>query len=245
MECSRGSLLGGRVAYLQPVRGYRTGIEPVLLAASVPARAGQRVLEAGTGAGAGLLCLHARVAGLDGAGVERDPEMAALARTNLAANGAAFAVLVADVTALPALPPFDHVFANPPWHEPGSTRSPDRLRDAATHRGAGGIGVWVAALGAVLREGGTLTLALPAALMADGVAALHEAGLRRLVLWPLWPRASVAAKIVLVQAVRGAGPSRVGPGLALHGAGSGYSDAAEAILRGGAVLTLGDEHPGG
>ncbi len=238
MECSRGSLLGGRVTYVQPVRGYRTGIEPVLLAASVPARAGQRVLEAGTGAGAGLLCLHARVAGLDGVGVERDPGMAALARTNFAANGAAFAVLAADVTALPALPRFDHVFANPPWHEPGSSRSPDLLRNAATHRGEGGIGAWVSPMAAVLGDGGTLTLALPAALMADGVAALHRAGLRRLVLWPFWPRAGSAAKIVLLQGARGAGPSRVGPGLVLHGAGPGYSDAAEAVLRDGAALPL-------
>jgi tRNA1Val (adenine37-N6)-methyltransferase len=74
------------VSYRQPIDGYRTGIEPVLLAASVPARSGQRVVEAGTGAGAGLLCLLARVAGLSAIGIERDADMAALARRNLADN---------------------------------------------------------------------------------------------------------------------------------------------------------------
>ena len=64
MLTSDGCLLDGRVRYAQPASGsdgYRTGIEPVLLAASIPAQAGQRVLEAGVGAGAGLICLAARV----------------------------------------------------------------------------------------------------------------------------------------------------------------------------------------
>ena len=46
------SLLGGRVPYVQPTHGHRSGIEPVLLAASIPARAGHMVLEGGAGAGA-------------------------------------------------------------------------------------------------------------------------------------------------------------------------------------------------
>ena len=70
MDVTEGHLLGGRVRYAQPRVGYRTGIEPVLLAAAVAARAGERVLEAGCGAGAGLLCLAARVPGITGLGVE-------------------------------------------------------------------------------------------------------------------------------------------------------------------------------
>ena len=68
------------MAHEQPKLGHRTGIEPVLLAAFVPARAGDSVLEGGTGSGAGLLCLTVRVADLRAVGVERDPEMAVLAR---------------------------------------------------------------------------------------------------------------------------------------------------------------------
>ena len=74
------------MAYRQFRDGYRTGIEPVLLAATVPARAGSRVLEAGCGAGAGLLCLAARAPGLHGTGIERDPATATLARFNLDRN---------------------------------------------------------------------------------------------------------------------------------------------------------------
>ena len=58
------------------------GIEPVLLAATIPARPGQVVLEGGTGAGAAMLCLAARVPGLRGVGLERQPPLAALAAAN-------------------------------------------------------------------------------------------------------------------------------------------------------------------
>ena len=70
-----GVRLGSRGA------GYRAGVDPVLLAASVPARAGQSVLDLGCGAGVAALCLAARVPGLL-AGLEVQPAYAALARRN-------------------------------------------------------------------------------------------------------------------------------------------------------------------
>ena len=60
-ELSRDGFLDGRIRLWQPRRGYRAAIDPVLLAAFVPARPGQRVLDLGCGAGAAALCLAARV----------------------------------------------------------------------------------------------------------------------------------------------------------------------------------------
>ena len=79
-------LLDGRVRHDQPAAGHRTGIEPVLLAASIPARAGARVLEGGAGSGAALLCLAHRVPGIIGLGLEIDPAIAAIASANATAN---------------------------------------------------------------------------------------------------------------------------------------------------------------
>ena len=79
--------LGGRVRLYQPVKGYRAGVDPVLLAAAVPARAGDHVLELGCGAGQALLCLAARVPGLRLTGVELQAAYADLARRNGALNG--------------------------------------------------------------------------------------------------------------------------------------------------------------
>ncbi|MDT8344261.1 MAG: methyltransferase, partial [Thermohalobaculum sp.] len=95
-------LLGGRVRLLQPGAGYRAATDPVLLAAAVPARPGERVLELGIGAGAATLCLAARVAGLVHAGLEIQPDYLALAARNAALNGVALVLFEGDVAAPPA-----------------------------------------------------------------------------------------------------------------------------------------------
>ena len=62
-DVSVDQLLGGRVELRQPVNGYRAAIDPVFLAASIPAGAGDSVLDAGCGTAAAALCLVARAVG--------------------------------------------------------------------------------------------------------------------------------------------------------------------------------------
>lgn len=240
MLTTEGSLLDGRVRYAQPLDGYRTGIEPVLLAASVPARAGQRVLEAGTGAGAGLLCLAARVPGVGGVGVEVDPGMAGLARQNIAANGIdGLSVTTADIGAWRGDGPFDHAFGNPPWHDPAATLPPAARRRLATHESQVPLEGWIAALRAALRPAGSLTMLLPASQAVRALAALRAEGCGRLTLFPLWPKPGRDAKLVLIQGYAAQrGLDRVAPGLVLHDADGAFSTMAQSLLRGGAALPI-------
>ncbi len=123
---SCNDFLGGKVRLWQPKGGYRAGVDPVLLAASVPAQAGQRVLELGCGAGQVLLCLGARVPGLEMVGVELQPDYAQLARRNSDENNIKLEVVQGDLTGLPEdlrQRQFDHVLANPPYYSRG-THSP-------------------------------------------------------------------------------------------------------------------------
>ncbi len=237
---TEGHLLGGRVRYDQPATGFRSGIEPVLLAAAVPARPGETVLEAGSGAGAGLLCLAHRVAGFSGLGIERDPDLVTVAAANAAANGhAGLRFQAADLLEMAAPEAgFGHVFANPPYHSPDGTASPDTQREAAKRGGPDLLAAWCRAMAALLRPRGTLTLILPAARFASAATALQASCCGSVTLCPLWPREGQAAKLVLVQARRDSrGPDRVTPGLVLHGT-HGFTAAAEAVLRDGAALPL-------
>jgi tRNA1(Val) A37 N6-methylase TrmN6 len=236
------TLLGGRVRLRQPRAGLRAGHDAVLLAAAVPARPGERVLDLGCGSGAVFLCLAARVPEIEIVAVEREPALAALARENAALNGLAARVTViegdvADPALRRALPRCVHGFANPPFWEAG-TGPPAALRGAATHAVEVGLDAWAGCLGAAVGHRGSATLVLPAARFAHGLAALGGAGFGSPALLPLWPRAGVAAKRVLVAARReGRGPGRVLPGLVLHDA-DGPAAAAAAILRDGAALDV-------
>ncbi len=233
------TLLGGRVRLRQPARGLRAGHDAVLLAAAIPAKPGQAVLEAGCGSGAVFLCLLARIPGLRVTAIERDPMLAALARENAALNGWADQVTVleadiADPTLRPSLPACDHAFANPPYW-PAGTPPPESLRANATHATETPLPAWTSLLAHRLTRLGSLTLILPAARLADGIAALTTAHCGSHTLLPLWPRPGQAAKRILLSARHhGRSPARVLPGLALHD-GDGT---AEAVLREGAGLGM-------
>jgi tRNA1Val (adenine37-N6)-methyltransferase len=249
LEVTQGHLLGGAVRYDQPRQGYRTGIEPVVMAAAVPAEPGQAVLEGGTGAGAGLLCLAHRVTGLVGWGVEIMPEMCRLAKANLAANGhGGLGVSCSDVRRAEDEVPrpewanalFDHVMANPPWHDDAGTAPSEPLRRAAKMSRKGELAGWINALSRRLRPRGSVTLIVPSAATPAALAALMASDCGGARLLPLWPRTGQPSRIVILQARLGdRGDFRLLPGLVLHRDGeSRYTDAAEAILRGGARLAL-------
>jgi tRNA1Val (adenine37-N6)-methyltransferase len=233
-----GTLLDGRVVHAQPEAGHRSGIEPVLLAATVPAKAGERVLEGGSGAGAALLCLAYRQPEVAGVGVELDPALAALARRNAAANGfARLTFAAADITCFAPEGMFDHAMANPPWHVPTATPSPDATRERARRASPGLIAAWTAAIARPVRVGGSVTLVVGAGVMGEAMAALSGAGCGSLALLPLWPRGGVAAKLVLVRGIKaGRGPSRMLAGLVLHQTDGSYTEAVRAVLGQGAPL---------
>jgi tRNA1(Val) A37 N6-methylase TrmN6 len=237
-EFTAGTLLGGRITYQQRRDGHRTGFEPVLLAASIAAKPGERVLEGGTGAGAALLCLAARVPGIFAVGLERDAALAQLANINIRNNGldGVFCVQGAVETLPLRRETFDHVFANPPWFDNTSTLPPDTLRALAHHAGPNLLGDWIAALAAMLRPRGSLTLILPAAAFAQGAAAIRLADCTGVTLFPLWSRSGQPAKMLLLSARRGVkSPDRVLPGLVLHDE-AGITPAAQAVLRDGHAL---------
>jgi len=157
-------LLGGRVVLRQPASGYRAAIDPVLLAAAVPARPGDQVLDAGAGVGTAALCLAVRVTDAAVVGVEADAGLVRLAEANAAATGVADRVrfVAADILDPPSsLAPgtFHQVMANPPYQAAHTGRaSPHPERAAATVEGAAALADWVAFCIRMARPKGRVTL---------------------------------------------------------------------------------------
>ncbi|WP_368484078.1 tRNA1(Val) (adenine(37)-N6)-methyltransferase [Phaeobacter sp. HF9A] len=244
-ELSSDGFLGGKLTLMQPKSGYRAGVDPVLLAASVNARPGQRVLELGCGAGQAMLCLAARVADLALTGVELQPAYADLARRNAAANGREARVWTADLADLPAelrQQSFDHVIANPPYYRPGA-HSPAQDAGRATALGEGTpLDLWFDAAARRLAPKGYLHMIQRADRLPDMIAAV-QARLGSLEVLPLAPRAGRAAELVLLRARKGGRAAfRLHAPLVLHdGAahlcdGEDYSPAIRQVLRAGAAL---------
>jgi tRNA1(Val) A37 N6-methylase TrmN6 len=240
VETTEDRLLGGRVVFRQPARGYRAAIDSVLVAAIVPAFREERVLEAGLGAGAAALCLLARMPGVRVTGVEIDPALADLAAGNAAANGWAerLAVVTADIIGF-AAGQFDHAMANPPFRAHGSGSIPPEPRHASADAEAasGALGAWVAAMTRRVVPRGTVSLVLPAGRLADTVVAFRVAGLGALALRPVAPHEGAPAKRILLQGRKGArGEDSLSPPLVVHAREGGYSRAMRMVLEDGARL---------
>jgi len=248
-QTSEDRFLNGQLVVRQPQAGHRTGIDGVLVQAAVPAGEGDVVFEAGTGAAVAALCLARRIVGARVCAAEIDPGMSDLARANVAANDLAgrVEIVTADVTAKAAqltasgLSPdrFDHVFANPPFHEAGKVRlPPDPGRARARALDDGGLDLWIDCLVRLVRGGGSVSVIhRPAAL--GMILSRLEGRCGAIAVRPVRPRVDVAASRVVVSAIKGnRAPLTLLPALVLHGAGSSYSEEAEAVLRHGHALAM-------
>lgn len=245
------AFLGGRLTLWQPVRGYRAGIDPVLLAAAVPARAGERVLDLGCGAGAAMLCLGTRVPDLVLVGVELQAGYAELARRNAAANGLSADIHVADLREPPAevrRAAFDHVIANPPYFRMGAGTAAGDGGRAASLGGDTPLVDWTRAASARLRPRGLCSVIQRADRLPDLLDAMVAARLGSLVMRPLHPRRGRDAALVIVQGVKdGRAPFRLGAPVILHdnarhmADGDDYTAQVRRVLRDAAPLAEGDD----
>jgi tRNA1(Val) A37 N6-methylase TrmN6 len=244
------AFLGDQLMVLQPARGYRAGLDAVLLAAAAPLPAGAgpfSVLDVGAGVGVVGLCLARRVPQAQVTLVERDPSLAALARENAGRNGLADRVTVMEADVLAPLgeapdlraraESFDVVLSNPPYHDAeAGTPAADPQKAGSHAMPAGALERWLRFMASMTKPGGTIALVH----RADALGDLLEASRRRfgaLRIQPLHPREGAPANRVIVSGVRGSrAPLSLCAGLVLHAEEGGFTPRVEAALRHGAAL---------
>lgn len=237
--------LGGKLHLWQPAKGYRAGVDPVLLAATVAAKSGQSVLDLGCGVGAAALCLGARIPGLRLSGLEIQPQYAALARRNGAENGQSFTVHDGDLATMPAAlrdQQFDHVIANPPYFDrSASTMARDAGRETALGE-VTPLSDWIDAAARRVAPKGYVTIIHRAERLPELLSTLN-ARLGSVELLPLIPRPNRPAQLILLRARKGGRAAfQLHPGLVLHGGiahdgdRESYTPMVRAALRDGAPL---------
>lgn len=243
------SLLDGRIRLAQPAQGYRVAIDPVFLAATIPAQTGETVLDLGCGVGAASLCLAARVADCRIYGVDADRKLVRLAGDNVIRNGfgSRILILAGDILRPPQrLEPgsFSHVMANPPYLQAGAaTPSPVETKARANVEGEADLAAWIRYALTMAQNKGTITF-IHRADRLEALMALLAGRAGEMVVFPLWAGAGKDARRVIVQARKGvAAPTRLAPGLVLHGPDGRYTDAAQMVLRRGIALPIGVPAP--
>jgi tRNA1Val (adenine37-N6)-methyltransferase len=134
-QVTRDALFGGALSVRQPRHGYRVNVDALLLAAFAARDHRARLaVDLGAGVGAiGLVLAHVGAAA-HVVLVERDPELAQLARENLAENGCAGALEAHDLErqGLPRVLAqcAELVVSNPPFFPPATGTPSKRARAA-------------------------------------------------------------------------------------------------------------------
>jgi len=252
---TRDAFLDGAVMLEQPRRGYRAGIDAVVLAAAAQPQDGRtplRVLDAGAGVGTvGLLAAYRlrKLIDIEVTLVERAPELAALAARNACNNAleervgiicADFLGPVADLEQKGlASDSFDLVLANPPFHvEARGTMSANMIKAGANAMGEGDLERWARAMARVTRPGGEIVVIHKADALPELLSALvPRFGALRIM--PLYPRVGAPASRILIKGIKGSrAPLTLLPGGPLHGEGHAFTSPVTAILRHGAGLEL-------
>ncbi len=241
METTQDTLLNGRAIILQPKKGYRVAVDPVLLAASIPARPGETVLDLGSGTGAASFCLAARVEGCAITGIENNPDYLALAQQSAELNGWQERVVFheGDVKAPPALVGnFDWVMANPPFYDAEDySESPDAGKSSA-HAGEDGLQPWLDCAARFLKPDGWFFLIYPGGAEEEALAAIR-APFREIRILRLWAKADGPTKRLIIAARKGGQPLFKEAGtVILHEDNGDYTEAARAVLWDAAPIPL-------
>lgn len=249
MQTSKDLFLNGLVELLQPVEGYRAATDPVLLAASIPAKKGQKVLDVGCGVGAATFCLAARIEGLSLSGVEIQSPLVAIAQENIRLNKREenVRILEGNITKRlmdPEPNSFDHVMANPPFYEAGSGhRPPNEIKARAHMEEDAQLSDWVDYMLRMAKPKGTITFINRSERLEETLAAF-KGRIGDLILFPIWSMSPTGekkrfAKRFILQGRKGVKtPMRFAPGLVVHEDDGGYSAKASAILKDGDSLNL-------
>ena len=236
MELTTDYLLGGRIKFQQPKDGFRVAIDSVFLAAAVQAKQNDSVLDVGSGVGAASLCLATRLQNIRVIGVELLRDYVRLGYQNAKMNNLNFKVEILQGNLLRPPPrlaasTFDHVMANPPYHEELNNASPKLHKAAANHEGNIGLDHWVKFCLLMAKPKGVITFVHKMDRL-DELLALVHGKIGNINIFPLWAGEGKEAKRFIFQGVKGAhGVTRLLPGLFLHEANGKYTGDAENVLR--------------
>lgn len=223
----------GNIIVIQK-QGFGYGVDAVLLAAFAAGesgargiRPGARIADLGTDSGIVAFILSHKVKDSVLTGIEKREEAAERARRAAAMNGLEdrVRIVTSDILDLEGESGYDAVVSNPPYFRRNAaipSGSDDRY--TARHETTADIWDFARAAASLLSEGGSFYLVHRPDRLADIFEALRDAGLEPKELQMVVPSPGAAANIVLVHAVKGAGPElRILPETAVRGADGEYT----------------------
>lgn len=226
----------GGLRIIQSQRGFRFGMDAVLLSHFTDVRPGDRVADLGTGTGIIPLLLCGHTKGSAFIGLELQGEMAEMAARSVRLNGLQdkISIIEGDLRLsheLLGYNGFDVVTCNPPYERKGcGVVCQEMAWTLARHEEACTLADVARAAFNLLRQGGRLSLIIRSDRAVDVLLSLKEARMEPKRIRLVCPSADRAPNLMLVEATRGGNPGvRWEPPLIVYGPDGAYTPALQAI----------------
>ena len=240
---TRDAFLGGRLTLSQPRRGFRAGLDSVLLGAAV-GEGRSRLLDLGSGVGTASLVALTHHAKLTATLAEQDRATLVLTLSNIATNGLAerATAIEVDITAKGNVRNaaglidngYDAVIANPPFFDGSAgTLAEERSRAEARHMDGEALDLWVKTAASCAAAGAEIIFVYPATHLAPLLASFTQR-FGAVTILPLMPRPGLPANRILIRAIKGSrAPLTLLASRALHPAEDrAFAPEFDAIFRG-------------
>lgn len=134
----------------------------------------------------------------------------------------------------------DHVIVNPPYNPPNMRPSPDSGRASAHVMGEGGLDSWMRTASAILKPGGSFSLIYRTERLGE-VIACARGRFGDLRVLPVFSKEKESAKRIIVRGKQGSkAPLSIVPGIVMHGNDGTPSQQGVAVLNGQALLNFGE-----
>lgn len=225
------TFFNGRLRIKQNRTGYRFSIDAVLLAHLAAARAGDRVIDLGTGCGVIALIMAYRQPDITLYAVEVQEELVQLAVCNVEDNHLQnrITVLGVDMKIIkPAMTtgPVDLVVCNPPYRRAGSGRiNPDHQRAIARHEVRADLQDVISSARRVLKTGGRFITIYTAERTADILCQMQSDGIEPKLVHTIHSASRSEAKLVLIEGIKGGNPGlKIAPPLIVYTENGDYTD---------------------
>ncbi|MDF1592315.1 MAG: tRNA1(Val) (adenine(37)-N6)-methyltransferase [Desulfobacterales bacterium] len=224
------AFLDGRITIKQHRSGYRFSIDAVILAAHARPRAGEAVVDLGTGCGVIPLILAHRNPDIRICGIEVQKELAEIAQWNVNDNNMADRIVIRQQDIKRLTPgmvagPVDLVVSNPPYRLTHSGRlNPDRQKAVARHEISVTLADVVESANRILRTSGRFITIYPAERLTDVISQMRTSRIEPKKLRTIHSGRSIGAKLILVEGVKAVNPGmKILPPLFIYTRQGGYS----------------------
>ena len=231
------TFFNGRIQVKQDRAGYRFSIDAVLLAFHARPRAGDRIIDLGTGCGIIALIMAFRNPGIRVYAVELQDDLVKLAISNVKTNRLQdrIAVLAADMRKIKpnhVEGPVDLVVCNPPFRRPGSGKiNPDGQRAVARHEVKANLQDVIGAARRMLKTAGRLVAIYTAERTADILQQMRADGIEPKHIRTIHSQLASDAKLVLVEGLKGGKPGlKIASPLVIYDKKGDYTDEVQAMF---------------